>query len=73
MYQNRPDIQLIQIALLAGQITTEAYMLAIFWQWANHQEKITEGEVMRFSLIALLLLLPVFASVAQIDESPSWY
>jgi len=31
------DIDLIQIALLAGQIEVEDYMLAICWLWANHQ------------------------------------
>jgi len=30
------DIDLIQKALLAGQIKVEAYALAIYWQWANH-------------------------------------
>ena len=31
------DRDLIQIAFLAGQIEAEAYMLAIYWLWANHQ------------------------------------
>jgi len=38
MYEDRIDIELIQTALLAGQIDVEDYMLAIYWQWANHQD-----------------------------------
>ena len=37
MYED-VDIDLIQTALLAGQIEVEDYLLAICWLSANHQD-----------------------------------